>query len=464
MSSASSSTLFLLVVVMLPTVLLAAPPREGELSTPLTDAECWRKLPPAESGAGQLLPCWAKMLAGEMPRSTAALLALDLAQRTKSPVDPGLRAAMRWVAAHANHSTYGEAYAEADARRAGVTDDRLAALRRDGYPGWRHGERAALHFAHKMSVDSDSVLDSEFAVLVKAFGERRAASMVLLLAYANFQDRLLLCLGAAVEPGGPLAPVQVTFTPASFTVKMTPPPPRQPSPLPPPSGKYLVADDPEWSGLSYEALQDRLEAQRRKPTRLRIPGWDEVARNLPEGLIARPSDIIWYRICFGYAPELAVPFEYFMRTAGAEGSPKYDRIFGSSVFWVVTRAIKCPYCMGHCEMNWEVAGLSKPEIAARSRLLAGDDWSSFTPAEQHAYAFARTLTRAPWTITDADIQTLKSDFGPDRALILVLNASRYHYMTRISNGFQLKLERENVFYDYYGTKPPAQGTAGQTTR
>jgi hypothetical protein len=32
-------------------------------------------------------------------------------------------------------------------------------------------------------------------------------------------------------------------------------------------------------------------------------------------------------------------------------------------------------------------------------------------------------------------------------------------MTRISNGFQLRLERENVFYDYYG-KGPA-GTASK---
>ena len=28
-----------------------------------------------------------------------------------------------------------------------------------------------------------------------------------------------------------------------------------------------------------------------------------------------------------------------------------------------TRAIRCPYCMGHCEMNWEVAGLTRDEIA-----------------------------------------------------------------------------------------------------
>jgi alkylhydroperoxidase family enzyme len=448
---------------LLPVAAFAASPAgTGAFTAPLSNAEAWKRLPGARRGAGQPLPIWARMMAGELPRGTAAFLQLDLAQRTKSPVGPKLRAAMRWVAAHANRCAYSEAYASADARRAGLDQANLDALANDGYPGWTDDERAALSFARKMTVASDAVTDAEFAALVKAFGERRAASMVLLLAYANFQDRFLLCLGATVEPEGPLAPLDVDFDPASFTTRTTPPPPLQKSALPKPTGKDLVVDDPLWAKIPYETLQVQLEAQRNKPTRLRIPSWDEVARNLPEGLIKKPSDIVWYRIVFGYAPELAVPFEVFMRTAGAEAAPKYDRIFGQSVFWVVTRAIKCPYCMGHCEMNWEVAGLTKAEIAERSRLLAGDDWSSFTQAEQHAFAFGRKLTTAPWSVSADDIQELKRDFGADRGLIVALNASRYNYMTRISNGFQLKLERENVFYDYYNTKPRHDDAASAT--
>jgi alkylhydroperoxidase family enzyme/thiol-disulfide isomerase/thioredoxin len=426
----------------------------SRLVAPLSDAETWKRLPAPAKGAGQPLPIWARMLADEVPRTTAAFLQLDLAQRTRSPIDPKLRAAMRWVAAQANHCPYAEAYAIADARRAGLDDTRIKALSLDGYPGWSDADRLALGFARKMTVDSDSVTDAEFAALVKHFGENRAASMVLLMAYANFQDRVLLCLGASVEPGGPLPPVDVAFDPASFTTRTTPPPAPVKSPLPKPTGQDLVEDDPRWSEVSYDSLQGRLEAQRRKPTRLRIPPWDEVARNLPPGLINRPSDIIWYRIAFGYAPELAVPFEIYMRTAGAEAGPKWDRIFGQGLFWVTTKAIKCPYCMGHCEMNWEVAGLNKDEIADRSRLLAGDDWSSFPASEQHAYAFARKLTSAPWMVSDDELDQLKRDFGLDRAVLVVLNASRYHYMTRISNGFQLTLERENVFYDYYNAKAP----------
>ncbi len=452
-------TMRLIAVIPIVTCLGSSPANADALAPMLSNEEAWNRLPSPEKGAGQLLPSWARMLANDLPKSTAAFLQLDYAQRTKSPVDPKLRAAMRWVSAHANHSAYAEAYAAADAKRAGLEASKLDALAQDGYPGWPASERAALEFARKMSVDSDSVTDEEFATLVRDFGPNRAASMVLLLAYSNFQDRVLICLGAQVEPEGPLPPLEVAFAPASFVVKTTPPPPLQKTPLPSPTGKDLVADDPEWARITYDMLQSRLESQRKKPTRLRIPAWDEFASKLPVGMFSKPSDIVWYRIVFGYAPELAVPYEYFMRTAGAEATGKYDRIFGSSLFWVTTRAIMCPYCMGHCEMNWEVAGLNKGEIAERSKLLAGDDWSSFPPAEQHAFAFARKLTRSPGEIGPDDLKVLKNDFGRERAVIVMLNACRYHYMTRISNGFQLKLESENVFYDYYNTKPPATTSA-----
>lgn len=419
----------------------------------LTDAEAWQRLPEAAQGQGQPLPSWARMLAAQLPKTTAAYLQLDLAQRTKSPVPPPLRAAMRWVAAHSNHCEYAEAYAAADAIRAGVSKDQILSLGKPGYPGWLEADRLALNFARQMTVDSDSVTDDEFAALVKNFGEKQAASMVLLMAYANMQDRFLLSIAAPLEQDGPLRPLDVAFSPESFVTKTTPPSPPRKTTLPKPTGADDVDDDPEWNAMPFNQLLDRMEQQRQKPTRLQIPSWDEVSKNLPEGLMKKPSDIVWYRIVFGYAPELAVPFEVFMRTAGSEVGPNWDRIFAGSLFWVTTRAVKCPYCMGHCEMNWEVAGLSTDEITERTRLLAGDDWSSFSAAEQHAFAFARKLTKSPWTVSDEDVVGLGRDFSRELSMVLILNASRYHYMTRISNGFQLTLERENVFFDYYNVKP-----------
>ena len=321
-------------------------------------------------------------------------------------------------------------------------------LRRGDYSWGDTAQRLALQFAKKMTVDSAGVTDAEFADLVKAFDERKAAAMVLLTAYSNFQDRLVLCLGSSVEPGGPTPPLDVVFAPEAVESKMARPMPSPVSPLPKPTGKDLVEDDPDWISVSYDQLQERLEKQRDKPTRLKIPKWEDVERELPPGFM-RKSSIVWNQVCLGYVPELATAWETVMRTNMAEMRKKMDRIFGISLFWVITRTIECPYCMGHCEMIWEVAGLPKSLIAERSQSLASDDWSSFPAEEQRAFAFARKLTKYPARITDEDTDTLKHDFDTERALFILTYASRCNYMTRISNGFQLSLERDNVFFEYY---------------
>jgi alkylhydroperoxidase family enzyme len=159
-----------------------APPREGPAIALLSDAECWKKLPPAETGAGQPLPSWARALAGPMPRTTAALLRLDWVHRTRSPLDPKLRAEMRLVAAQANRCAYAEAYAAFDARLAGLSDAALSALRRGQLSEQSSDEKAALAFARKMTLNSASVTDDEFAALLRAYGEKQVVAMVLLLA------------------------------------------------------------------------------------------------------------------------------------------------------------------------------------------------------------------------------------------------------------------------------------------
>ena len=86
---------------------------------------------------------------------------------------------MRWVAAHANRCAYGEAYALADGRRAGLDHKAIEALGRGDFSNNSAAEKLALDFARKMTVNSASVTDEEFAALVKHHGEKLAAAMVL---------------------------------------------------------------------------------------------------------------------------------------------------------------------------------------------------------------------------------------------------------------------------------------------
>ena len=100
-----------------------------------------------------------------------------------------------------------------------------------------------------------------------------------------------------------------------------------------------------------------------------------------------------------------------------------------------------------------VAGLNEEEVAERERRLAGGDWSSFSPAERAAFAFARKQARQPWAVAADDVARLIDRFGRERALDAIWWSCRCHYMTRVADGFQLPLERENVFQ-----RPPAAAT------
>jgi alkylhydroperoxidase family enzyme len=406
-------------------------------------------MPAALQGGGWRLPHWARAVAGFLPRTAAAMLRLDHAHRARSPVDARLRAKMRYVVAQANQCGYFMAHAAADLSRSGAPRTEIDRLAK-GPEAWGPQERDDLELARGLTLAAPHVPDPLFARLRDRHGDGAVAAMVLLAAYGNFQDRMALGLGLPLEQEGIPEPRDVTFADDAFQLV----------PISPAhqalfggagAGGTPVPQDPEWSGITYEQLQERLEAQRSRVPRLPIPTWEMVRPKLPAAMAARPTRIVWNLVCAGYAPELAIPWSITTRTMWAETEP--DRVFEESLFWVQTRALGCNYCMGHCEMLLEVAGLDKQAVAERTRRLASSDWSTFAPPEQRAYAYARKLSAAPWTLTAADYAQLQADLGSRAAFATFWWLCRGLYMTRVSDGFQLPLERDNVFNDFY--KPPA---------
>jgi alkylhydroperoxidase family enzyme len=301
--------------------------------------EAWKFLPPADVGAGQPLPVWARALARSMPRTTAAMLDLDRIHRTKSPLGPLLRGKVRWVAAQANRCDYSLATAEADLRRAGLDKAGFLALAGD-HAGLPRAEKAALAFAHTMTTSADQVTDAEAAELLSLFGEEKLTAIVLLLAYSNFQDRLLLALDLPLEPGGPAEPPEIRFTKGAAA---PPVPPRvkiagRAEPVVPER-----IDDPEWLSLDTDDLQRSLSSQRARPSRIRVPAWEEVVKVIPAGspVPKNPVRIQWSLVCMGYQPELATAWSACTNAFREEA--KQDRVFEESLFWVVTRTIHCFY-------------------------------------------------------------------------------------------------------------------------
>jgi len=112
------------------------------------------------------------------------------------------------------------------------------------------------------------------------------------------------------------------------------------------------------------------------------------ALSLPHGLVPRPQD-----------PKMTL-----------------DNGFKVELFWIVSRANNCPYCIGHQESKLLGAGRSEDRIAA----LDGD-WSEFTPAEQVAYAFAKKYTYQPHMMNDKDISGLKKFYTEEQIIEMMLS-------------------------------------------
>ncbi len=288
------------------------------------DAEAWQRLPAAVRGAGRPLPAWARALAATLPRTTAAMLELDFLHRERSPLEPALRARLRWVAAHANHCRYGETYAEADLRRVGVDEAAIRELAGNSV-NLSSPDGAALAFADKLTRAADTVTDDEVARLIGQYGEAQVVALVLLVAYANFQDRLVLALDLPLEENGPLAPLDVRFQSAPLGARLAVP--RAAAPLAAARSAEREADE-DWAALALPDLRKEMDRQRARPPRIALPPQEA------EGAL-------WGHVCRSYQPELAGAWSAVARAFDAEA--EQDPVFEQSLFWVVTRSLQCFY-------------------------------------------------------------------------------------------------------------------------
>lgn len=296
----------------------------------LSRHEAWRRLPREMPP----LPTWARILAEPLPRTTAAMLHLDHVHRAANPLDPVLRAKIRWMAADANRCAYSRAAAEADLKRAGVSEEEIRRLAGD-HSELSAREQAALHFARQMTLKASEVTDEEFAELLAHFGPADVVAMVHTLAHANFQDRIFLALGVSVEPGGALPPLDTHTDPENSSDTEAPPRPAWDELQVTASPQTAVPAD--WLERSFDDLQKSLEGQKARASRIPVP--DEEA--LGEHMSLARKKIIWTRVSAGYQPELTLAWFDCMGTFQQEA--ELDPVFANSMFWVITRSNDCFY-------------------------------------------------------------------------------------------------------------------------
>jgi alkylhydroperoxidase family enzyme len=309
------------------TVLLSATERrDATLFPALSDSEAWARLPRVIHGGGQPLPLWARKLTAILPQTTAAMLELDYLHRSHSPLPARLRGLLRWMAAHTNQCPCSEALAEADLRAAGVDEGALRDLAAD-LESFPEAERAALRFARKLTRAGYTVTDEEVTHLVHLYGEKQVVALVLLLAHANFQDRLLHALDLAPEVGEPLKPLEVQFAerPLGFSAA------RHKAQVPWRSTRTtasLRVFDRESLAPAAGGVEQALKDQQGRQPRIALPG-------------DQPGQVRWGLVCRTYQPELAAAWSACTHAFAVEA--EQDPVLEQSVFWLITHKLHCFY-------------------------------------------------------------------------------------------------------------------------
>ncbi len=314
---------------------LSALSSEGAGCLPtLDDERAWGRLPPLADGQRQPLPAWARVLADSLPRTTAAMLELDALHRDHSPLGAVLAAKTRGEVARANRCAFSIALAEVDLQRAEASEGGPAAEEPEQ-------ERLVRAFARRLTVEADTISDEDVARVTDALGEAKLVGLVLLVAHANFQDRLFSALAAVADLGEPTPPLAARFKKVGPDGDIAVPERVMPETTTAPAVPQLI-DDPEWRALDFAALQRNLDTQRLRAGRIRVPKWEEVVNTIPKDQRPKhPVRILWTLVCRGYQPELAAGWSACMRIFAEEA--KQDRVFEESVFWIITRTIHCFY-------------------------------------------------------------------------------------------------------------------------
>jgi hypothetical protein len=111
--------------------------------------------------------------------------------------------------------------------------------------------------------------------------------------------------------------------------------------------------DTEWLAADFADLQEQIDVQRRRRTRIRLPTFDEVRhmfrQGSGQGQPRRDNSsgdspglrVRWTLVGLGYQPALTRAWMFCMIFFADES--KQDRVFEESLFWVITRSIDCFY-------------------------------------------------------------------------------------------------------------------------
>jgi hypothetical protein len=158
-------------------------------------------------------------------------------------------------------------------------------------------------------------------------------------------------------------------------------------------------------------------------SRHRMPALDSAAawQHLPR---ANPPLPVWARILIRPLPRTTaamLELDYLHRANNPLGA-----LLAAKLRWVAADALNCDYSRRSAEADLRKAGATNGDLQA----LAGPA-ANQSDDDRLALAFARKMTNAAYTVTDAEVDALVRRFGPDKVVAMVHTLAFANFHNRI---------------------------------
>ena len=281
----------------------------------------------------------------------------------------------------------------------------------DDKKSFSEAELAAIDYAEKLTGDIHGVSDADFAKVRGFYNDSQIVELTMTVAFFNHFVRFVEALNLPVESWvlddkSPKTPDDIT----RFSV---------------PKARVGLVSDKELDAGNLMLTSAKQAA-------------------------SDPKQTLGVGIANSQRAMLRVPdFQAAWRDFGFQNRQNWtiDRNIQLQISFAVSMANGCRYCTLH-----QVLGLRRLGVDPKKLLAMKKDDSALTPKELTAVEFARKSTKQPNSITDADFDKLKKEFGEQGAVEVVLQTGAFAFMNRFTDGLRLPSEDEAVktYQETYG--------------
>lgn len=332
--------------------------------------------------------------------------------------DYAFKTRLFWIVSRGNDCQYCLGHQELKLRKAGMTEDSIAALdcRWEVFP---KEEQAAMAFAKKLTLSPHQVTEADIVRLKANFDDAKTIDIVYTIARYNAVNRWTDSTGIPQDQsfGGEESTKLETPTSAEFgslTSQVAP---------------FVLPARPTWESSSE--ARDRMQAAKTRQPLVELPTVEAAQAALRSDTpgIVPPN---WFRAI----AKFPVAMDAWRQRQGRVRDGITDERLRPLIAYVSARENRAWYAAAHARARW--LGLGGDDAALAS--FESVEKAAAKPRQAEALRFVRKLTAAPHTIDDADVTRLRESFSDAEVAELIDLTCDANAFDRYTEALRLPVE------------------------